>query len=372
MVEHALPLQFLNLGGEMLYIIDQRLRAQEVPPDRAAKVRNDILSIMLNRRFIEEVFKPQPLYTKTALRGVFERLAHGSIMRLNSSSMDKLFELMIMALKQQVVQCRHPHEMLLFTLNHLDALRGYATAAPVASLLDQALVLFLKTYIDMPEGELAEVRRLLLEFVQDIQTRVSIFLREGIQTSQGRFVLHIGGPVPAGTELPGLIRHFDASGELQTTSYFPHGGDYRPPEPMGSLDPSPRPRGTNLGINLYAVRDSAAAAGAEGDDDMGQGTTDEIPEPSYLREGNTVELDLLARLLKPSVVQPTFRLNLFPDKDGDDADAEEVCGGNQGDVMQLESRGAQAPELQQLLKDLSVEDNINDKEMDLLELLDSA
>ena len=125
MADHVLPLQFLNLGGEMLYIIDQRLRAQEVPLDRATKgcggggvgrgllqlqyeveivrhtkrhdtplspppVRNDILGMMLNPRFLEEVFTPQPPYSRVALRGVFERLAHGSIMRLNAASMDKV------------------------------------------------------------------------------------------------------------------------------------------------------------------------------------------------------------------------------------------------------------------------------------------
>ena len=33
----SLPIQFLNLGGEMMYIIDQRLRAQEIPKERADK-----------------------------------------------------------------------------------------------------------------------------------------------------------------------------------------------------------------------------------------------------------------------------------------------------------------------------------------------
>ncbi|KAF2354291.1 Organic solute carrier protein 1 [Trinorchestia longiramus] len=364
MVEHGLPLQFLNLGGEMLYIIDQRLRAQEVPCDRAAKVRNDILSIMLNRRFIEEVFKPQPLYSKAALRGVFERLAHGSIMRLNTVSMDKLFDLMMMALKQQVVQAKRPQELLLATLNHLDALRGYATSAPVASLLDQALVLFLKTYIDMPEGDLAEIRRLLLEFVQDMQTRVSIFLREGIQTAEGRFVLPVEGPVPPNSEMPGLIRYFDSSGELLSTAYFPHGGDFKPPEPPASLDPSPRPRGTNLGINLYAVRDNVC----EETKDSRRRDGDEVPEPTYMREeGQSVELNLLAQLLRPSSDNTTFRLNLFPgDGEEDDEGAAE-----EEQVLLVRREGSRAPELQQLLEDLSVEDT-EEKEMDLLELLDST
>lgn len=33
----TLPLLFLNLGGEMLYILDQRLRVQNIPGDKARK-----------------------------------------------------------------------------------------------------------------------------------------------------------------------------------------------------------------------------------------------------------------------------------------------------------------------------------------------
>lgn len=33
----TLPLLFLNLGGEMLYILDQRLRAQNIPGDKARR-----------------------------------------------------------------------------------------------------------------------------------------------------------------------------------------------------------------------------------------------------------------------------------------------------------------------------------------------
>ena len=45
---------------------------------------------MLNKRFMDELFKPQDAYSKKAMRTVFDRLAHASIMRLNSASMDKV------------------------------------------------------------------------------------------------------------------------------------------------------------------------------------------------------------------------------------------------------------------------------------------
>lgn len=53
-------------------------------------VMNDIIGTMFNRRFMEELFKPQDTYSRKAMRTVFDRLAHASIMRLNTASMDKV------------------------------------------------------------------------------------------------------------------------------------------------------------------------------------------------------------------------------------------------------------------------------------------
>lgn len=33
----SLPLIFINMGGEMMYILDQRLKAQSVPTDKTKK-----------------------------------------------------------------------------------------------------------------------------------------------------------------------------------------------------------------------------------------------------------------------------------------------------------------------------------------------
>nr|XP_027231109.1 protein OSCP1-like [Penaeus vannamei] len=101
---------------------------------------------MLNRRFVDELFKPQELYSRAALREVFDRLAHASIMRLNTPSMDKLYDLMVMAMKHQVLLAPHPRDLLLLTLNHLDALRGFATATPVLAQVEGTLLLFTQLY----------------------------------------------------------------------------------------------------------------------------------------------------------------------------------------------------------------------------------
>lgn len=95
----TLPLLYLNMGGEMVYILDQRLKAQNVKKEKSTKVLADIVGTMVNSKFMEELFKPQELCSKKAMRTLFDKLAHASIMRLNQTSMDKLFDLMTMAVK---------------------------------------------------------------------------------------------------------------------------------------------------------------------------------------------------------------------------------------------------------------------------------
>lgn len=86
----AMPLVVLNMGGEMVYILYQRLQAQTVNKEKATKVLQEVIRAMLSPLFVEELFLPQEQYSNASTRQIFEKLAHSSIMRLNKISMDKL------------------------------------------------------------------------------------------------------------------------------------------------------------------------------------------------------------------------------------------------------------------------------------------
>ncbi len=114
------------------------------------EVMSDIILNMFSDAFLDEIFRLQELCSRRALRTIFERLAHTSIMRLNETSMDKvfdsidqwmftkkscllkfkLFDLMTMAVKYQVCLCSRPKEVFLITLNHFDSIREYMSDEP--------------------------------------------------------------------------------------------------------------------------------------------------------------------------------------------------------------------------------------------------
>ncbi|XP_053563104.1 protein OSCP1 isoform X2 [Bombina bombina] len=309
----TLPLLFINLGGEMLYILDQRLRAQNIPPDKAKKVMNDIITTMFNKKFMEELFKPQELYSKKALRTVFDRLAHASIMRLNQASMDKLYDLMTMAFKYQVLLCPRPKDILLVTFNHMDAIKDFIRDSPsILNQVDETFRQLIEMYNCLPAGEFQLIRQTLLIFFQDMHIRVSIFLKDKVQNSNGRFVLPTTGPVPWGTEVPGVIRMFNHKGEEIKRIEFQNGGNYISPLRSGCYELY-GDRVLKLGTNMYSVSRSVETH-MSGTLKSSASHTKENVVPNPLAKE---ELNLLAQLIggmelkKPSSSDHAFRLNLF-------------------------------------------------------------
>ncbi|XP_048950119.1 protein OSCP1 isoform X2 [Canis lupus baileyi] len=319
----TLPLLFLNLGGEMLYILDQRLRAQNIPGDKAHKdewtevdrkrVLNDIISTMFNRKFMEELFKPQELYSKKALRTVYDRLAHASIMRLNQASMDKLYDLMTMAFKYQVLLCPRPKDVLLVTFNHLDTIKGFIQDSPtILHQVEETFRQLTETYGGLSAGEFQLIRQTLLSFFQDLHIRVSIFLKDRVQNSNGRFVLPVSGPVPWGTEVPGLIRMFNNKGKEVKKVEFKHGGHYVTAPKEGSFELC-GDRVLKLGTNMYSINRPVETHMSGASKNLASRTQESIVPNPLAKE----ELNLLARLMggmeikKASGPEPGFRLNLF-------------------------------------------------------------
>ncbi|KAI3358790.1 hypothetical protein L3Q82_015187 [Scortum barcoo] len=249
----TLPLVFINLGGEMLYILDQRLRAQNTSEDNSEKVLNDIVGTMFSKAFMDELLKPQQLYSHRTMKTVLTRLAHASIMRLNPASMDRLYELMIMAFKYQVFLCPRPKDLLLISYNHMDAIRELVKDTPaIVNQVDETNRKIIEVYASLSEGEFQLLRQTLLIFFQDMHIRVALFLKNQVQNPNGRFVLSTSGPVPHGIDVPGLIKTFDIKGREVRRSEFPTGGSYTSPIREGCFELH-GDRVIRLGMNMYTM-----------------------------------------------------------------------------------------------------------------------
>ncbi|XP_041351278.1 protein OSCP1-like [Gigantopelta aegis] len=347
----TLPLLFINLGGEMMYILDQRLRAQNIADEKAKKVLHDIVQTMFNKRFMEELFKPQTLYSKKAMRTMFDRIAHASIMRLNAASMDKLYDLMTMAFKYQVSLALRPNDILLITFNHMDAIRSYVeSSATIRQQVDNVYSLLIQTFVPMSTGEFSLVRQTLLSFFQDMHIRVSIFLKDKVQNNNGRFVKRC---VVLTFDEDAKVVTFDEDGKVVAPENVMVGQTFNSTEFL-----------FNLLFKLYVI-----FAAVFMDDSLFQDSA--IPDPMA-----KAHLELLCQLIGANVTKKhDFRLNLF-NTDAEEEEAAKIKPVEMAEsqVVKIDaSKKVQCAQLSQILGELAVEDsNSQDKGDNLLDLMDSA
>ena len=222
-----MPIIAVCLATEMLYVLKQRLDAGNVAAEKRTKVLCDIISAVFNAEFVDELFRPQPLYSSDAMLAVFNRLAHSSIMKLNTTSMSKLFDLMTMAVKRQVMSVATPEDLLLVALNHVAALAEMAAPGPrvVSAQLEAARTRLIDAYAPArcTHGEWQRARQVMCALLHQRRVKVALFLREQLQAPSGVLLLpqrdamrprHVDAPIAADARSAGgaavRARRFEA------------------------------------------------------------------------------------------------------------------------------------------------------------------
>ena len=222
----AMPIIIYNLGGEMIYVLCSRLKAQEIPKDKSVKVIHDVVSHLFDKKFIAGINKHKIVAKHQDVRQMFEKLAHSSIMRLNSTSMSKLFELMLMSLKLQILRTRYPEEMFKITLNHLESIRSILTDQDpsgnkdLINDLNECISNFNKDYSQLTPYDYVILKQTLLRFLQGKNVKVSIFIQDNLQSNNSTIYLPMNEKAPPLVNKPGVIKEFDSNGKVTKEDFI--------------------------------------------------------------------------------------------------------------------------------------------------------
>ncbi|XP_029032818.2 protein OSCP1 [Osmia bicornis bicornis] len=293
----ATPILYLNMGGEMLYVLRQRLKAQGINVDKTIQVLDDVTAALLNPKILSCIFEEKPLTEIPVLRPTLECVVLSSIMKLDKNSMNKLFDLMIMMVKYQLTAVTGPVEVILSTLNHTDAMRdmvSHPDAQRCAGLVHQMIVDFYGTFT---LEEIWNARNCCLKELEPYCIRVSILLRLGLQNDDGSFnIKHhkYNEKYEENKDHLSSLKLCDVDLKTYCNDSFNLFGE----------------RGTLLGKNMYSMMHDISKFASEQEND------------NYLKEcGTRAELGMLAVQLgteEASYKRP-FSLNLLSNEDNNNA-----------------------------------------------------
>ena len=262
-----MPILIVNLGSEMLYVIRQRLIAQRVGKQKARRVMNEITSTMFATDFVDQLFVPTALYSMGDVLKIFHRLAHSSIMRIQEASMTKLFELMVVGVKYQILMARSEHDYLRICLCHLDILRGYVHKES-EMLLDYIQEKLQHTYGMLSANKLRSLKEALYDFFAGKHVRISVLMKLQLQRPDGLMRIDLGKCCPPQIAPPGKLRVFDATGAVSQVVDL----DLEVCKlGLVEFDEEIQDGLAVLGENLYTKAEYEARAPEMGDDDESDG-----------------------------------------------------------------------------------------------------
>ncbi|EAT44662.1 AAEL003997-PA, partial [Aedes aegypti] len=174
----------------MLYVIDQRLKAQAIPLDKSAQVLREITEVLLDPKFLHYISTAYQhnMLTVQQTRILLTDIACCSLMRLDVNSMDKLWDLMIMIFKWQMyLTNKSAQAMMDLTFRHLDGIGRLIPEMKKQILIDNVKKSLIEMWEPLCEDDQTIVHRRVYKWLKPYTTKISILIRMGLQKSDGEF-----------------------------------------------------------------------------------------------------------------------------------------------------------------------------------------
>ena len=122
---------------------------------------------------------------------------------------DKLYDLMTMGFKYQILSCTSPVQLLNVTLVHLESLKVLCASSICNDIIGATISKFIETYSGFSDMQWLEIKFELLRFMQDKKVKVSLFLQQEMQLSNGELTICPSKRLPYGAEQPGKVLWYD-------------------------------------------------------------------------------------------------------------------------------------------------------------------
>lgn len=256
-ISHLYSTSYLitNLGCEMIYVLSSRLKAQEIPHDKSEKVINDVIHSLFESSFLTKINSPQRIDKLLSFKSLFEKLAHSSIMKLNETSMNKLFDLILMTMKLLILRMRTPEELITITNNHLQTiiqiLKTHLSSESKKSidLIQCQLKFYNSLFCSFSSWDFVVLKRNLLRFFQGKNVKVSIFMNEDLQSENGCIKLPLNDPCAVNVKQTGEVSIYNNGSvvksyfvDLMSSVYY-----------LKGFEKNVRDSYANLGMNIFLV-----------------------------------------------------------------------------------------------------------------------
>lgn len=154
-------------------------------------VLRDLTCVLFDQKLIVQLMNPHPcqhVLTVQQCRILLTDIACCSLMRLDMTSMDKLWDLMVMLFKWQLYMIReNPTRLLELTFRHMDGVAKLMPEMKKTLLVDSTKRCLIEFWDVCTADQIDILMDNLLNWMQPFNVKISILIRSGFQRNDGTF-----------------------------------------------------------------------------------------------------------------------------------------------------------------------------------------
>ena len=175
-----------NLGCEMIYVLHHRLQNLKVDYPKIQKTIIDISKTLFSEKVVKKLFEPKPLLGLEYIKSLLFQICHCSIITLDITSFTKLFDMILIGIKKQILTSPNIQGIYHITMNHLNNI-SKITKDP--SQLTTITKDFNKVFGDMTNYDFYMIRSFMLNALNPKTVKVSFYLMDKSQSTDGNLIV---------------------------------------------------------------------------------------------------------------------------------------------------------------------------------------
>ncbi|CAF4929873.1 unnamed protein product [Pieris macdunnoughi] len=188
MSHFATPLIVINLGCEMVYVIEQRLKMQKIPLNKSEKVLTEIVTVLLHPKLMEDLFLPQPVAPHAVIKQLISDISACSIMKLDDYSTNKLWDLITMIFKWQI-SVGINQNIFDITRRHLSGIAALMPMTFPKNIYKEAIDNFNTLIRKLSDDDYKSLSNTITLWFTEYHSKISVLLRLGLQNRDGSIKL---------------------------------------------------------------------------------------------------------------------------------------------------------------------------------------
>ena len=187
MISFTNKIMYYNLGCEMVFILNNRLKTLDIDDSKRVMILAQIADNLFRSEENQKLLNTNSsLLSIEGMYNILYKVCHKSVITLDSVSFQKMIEMVLMALKKDVLLTRNNFGLCSVTNNHLTSIEKMIqkkdSTETVRAMMNE-------TFKNIPNYDFFMIKREILNLLAFKHLKISIYQKDKSQSTDGHFFI---------------------------------------------------------------------------------------------------------------------------------------------------------------------------------------